>query len=83
VIAPPWLWVPFDFLAEILPITIRDVHTVRYELTPTTDETVDPGRVVERARELRGRLESGERTTIKATTNKASTTLPATREKRK
>lgn len=61
VIAPPWLWAPFDFLAEVLPVTIRDVHRSRYVLQPTTNETVDTRLMVGRARELRGRLESGER----------------------
>ena len=65
VIAPPWLWVPFDFVAEILPVTIRDVHRKRYTLTPLTEETADPQQVVGRARELQGRLEFGDRGEVK------------------
>ena len=78
VIAPPWLWMPFDFLAEILPITIRDVHRVRYELKPTTEETVDPQRVLGRGQALRERLESGERPAEKVPATSATTGDKAT-----
>lgn len=69
VIAPPWLWVPFDLVAELLPVRVADTHRLRYELTPTTDATVDPQQMVRRAQDLQRLLESGER---KATTVPAS-----------
>ena len=34
--APLYLWIPFDFAAELLPLTIRDAYTWDYALTPVT-----------------------------------------------
>lgn len=81
VVAPPWLWFPLDFLAEIVPITIRDVHRVHYVLEPTTYEQVAPDALIDRARSLQGRLESGLLTAIKPlTTRPVKAGKPATRE---
>jgi len=70
VVAPPWLWFPFDFVAEIIPITIRDVHRVHYTLQPTSYEEVAPVALIDRARSLQGRLESGELTRVKPLTTR-------------
>ena len=32
--SPPYLWIPFDLAAELLPLPIRDTRTWSYTLTP-------------------------------------------------
>ena len=32
--SPPYLWIPFDLAAELLPLPIRDARTWSYTLTP-------------------------------------------------
>jgi hypothetical protein len=61
VIAPWWQWVPFDFVAEVLPFRFKDTHALQYTLKPTPETTVDPDRLVQRGEEMRDRLESGEK----------------------
>ncbi len=34
--APPYLWIPFDLAAELLPMTIRDDQAFSYHLAPLT-----------------------------------------------
>ena len=58
VIAPWWQWVPFDFLAEVLPARLPDRHVVSYRLTPLSQVQVDPEAMVQRGQKLRERLES-------------------------
>jgi hypothetical protein len=77
VIAPGWLWVPFDFIVEILPFRITDTHHVRYELKATSEATIDPAQMMNRARELQERLESGEKTVVKQPTTRPAN--PSTR----
>lgn len=62
VIAPWWQWVPFDLVAEVLPLRLRDEQHLRYTLRPTAETAADPGVMLERARDLRGQLESSPRT---------------------
>ena len=56
VIAPWWQWVPFDLLAELLPLTDR--RQLHYRMKPATQETADPERMLDRAETLRGQLQS-------------------------
>ena len=56
VIAPWWQWVPFDLFAELLPLTDR--RQLHYTMKPTTQETADPARMLERADALREQLQS-------------------------
>lgn len=81
VIAPFWMWVPFDLVAELLPIRLTDTRRLKYTLTPLTDADVEPASMFARARELQTRLESGTLTTTRpASTQPASpatTTRPA------
>jgi hypothetical protein len=81
VIAPAWLWVPFDFFVEILPFRFTDTHHVRYELKAAGESTVDPDRMMARARELQDKLESGEKTVVKHPSTRPAkpSTRPATR----
>ena len=60
VIAPWWQWVPFDLFAELLPLTDR--RQLHYTLKPTTQETADPERMLERAEGLRRELQSTKNT---------------------
>jgi hypothetical protein len=88
VIAPAWLWVPFDFFVEIMPFRFTDTHRVRYELKAAGESTVDPDRMMARARELQEKLVSGERTVVKQPTTQPTTraakpsTKPATRPRK-
>ncbi|HSU65893.1 MAG TPA: PEGA domain-containing protein [Tepidisphaeraceae bacterium] len=58
VIAPWWQWLPFDFVAELLPFHFKDTHTVSYTLAATPHTEVNPEDIVERGEMLRGDLES-------------------------
>src|SRR4051812_21540277 len=61
VIAPWWQWIPFDFVADILPFRLKDSHALHYTLKPTTETAVDPDRLVQRGQAMRDQLESGEK----------------------
>ena len=65
VIAPWWQWVPFDLFAELLPLTDR--RQLHYTMKPTTQETAEPQRMLDRAEALRRELQST-RNTRKPTT---------------
>ena len=56
VIAPPWLWVPFDLVMELLPFPLKDRHRLHYNLVRETED-VDPATIVRRGQALRERLE--------------------------
>jgi len=58
VIAPWWQWIPFDFVAELLPAKFRDSHTVSYCLKPLSQAQIDPQAITKRAEDLREDLES-------------------------
>lgn len=73
VIAPWWQWVPFDFIAEVLPFRLKDTHALGYTLKPTPETAVDPERLVQRGEEMRDRLESGEKPVKTAKTRPATT----------
>jgi hypothetical protein len=62
VIAPWWQWVPFDFFAELSPIRLRDKQMLSYSLRPTSAAAVDPQKLLNRAEEMRPKLESSEHT---------------------
>ena len=57
VIAPWWQWMPFDFIAEILPLRLEDHHEISYTLKPFSDEHFDPEAMARRAQGLRERLD--------------------------
>ena len=61
VIAPWWQWVPFDFVADVLPFRLKDSHALSYKLKPTPETAVDPDRLVQRGQAMRDQLESGEK----------------------
>jgi hypothetical protein len=77
VIAPWWQWVPFDFVADILPFRLKDSHALHYTLKPTPEAAVDPDRLVERGQAMRDRLESGEKPLKTPHTRPATTTRAA------
>ena len=58
VIAPWWQWVPFDFVAELMPVKFHDDHALSYSLAPLQAAQVDPHAIVDRATDLRDQLES-------------------------
>jgi hypothetical protein len=72
VVAPPWLWFPFDLVMELLPFTIRDEHKAEFTLEPTTPEQLDPAGMVSRGRELQTQLESGTTTVTKTPTTRVT-----------
>ena len=59
VIAPWWQWVPFDFLAEVLPFHFQDSHTLTYSLKPIQESQETPDELIEHAQQLRERLDYG------------------------
>jgi len=73
IIAPWWQWVPFDLVAELLPLTDR--RQLHYKLKPATQQTIDPQRMLDRAEALRGQLQSTKNTRSPTT---APTAKPAT-----
>jgi hypothetical protein len=58
VIAPIYEWVPFDLVAELLPIPITNRHTLRYDLKPMPPATEASPGLMGRADQLKGELES-------------------------
>ena len=78
VIAPWWQWVPFDLIAEILPVRLTDQQFLHFTLQPITARLNDPNRLLRQGERLRTELETGanEPRTRPA---KAPTTKPATR----
>ena len=58
VIAPWWQWIPFDFVAEVLPIRFPDDHPLTYHLEPLSQAQVDPEAISDRGQALREKLES-------------------------
>lgn len=83
VIAPVWQWVPFDLVAEILPLRLTDRHSLKYSLTPTTGEIVDPQKFVARGAEMRSKLTSGKHAKAAPTTRPAAAAKPASQTKTK
>ena len=77
VIAPWWQWIPFDFVADVLPFRLKDSHALRYTLKPTTQTAVDPDRLVQRGQSMRDQLESGEKPLKTPKTRPAATTRAA------
>jgi hypothetical protein len=81
VIAPWWQWVPFDLIAELLPLHLEDSHTLHYTLQPIQPGKEAPDELIDRAQRLRARLEFGKEgpQTKPATTQptKRATTRPA------
>ena len=60
VIAPWWQWVPFDFVAELSPIPLRDRQSLSYSLRPTSEKQVDPESLRDRGEAMRQSLESSQ-----------------------
>jgi hypothetical protein len=79
VIAPIWQWVPFDLLAELLPLTDR--HTLSYRMHPIDESRDNPEQMLDRAQHLQGMLESSGYTTVHPSTSRPAT-RPATRATR-
>jgi hypothetical protein len=76
VIAPIYEWVPFDLISELLPIPLKDRHTITYNLQPQITQ-IDDAALLSRAQDLRGQLEASRRPPKKPGTRPA--TRPATR----
>ena len=59
VIAPWWQFVPFDLVAEIIPVRYTDQHYLHYTLQPITARLNDPDRLLRQGERLRAELETG------------------------
>ena len=35
--SPPYLWIPFDLVMELIPININDKHSFSFDMTPLED----------------------------------------------
>ena len=73
--APWWQFVPFDLLTDFLPVS--DDEPVDLKLMPAGP--ADPNGVLVRGEAMRGRLESGDRTTHRRVLSVRPTSRPATR----
>ena len=56
--APWWQWVPFDLVADLLPVRLKDKHTYTYSLRPASTQPVDAGSIMSRGEKLRGQFEA-------------------------
>jgi hypothetical protein len=78
--APWYLWVPFDLFMELQPFTIEDHHELTFKLQPESAAAAEPGQLMSRAEDLRGKLESSQYTrqpTTRSATTKPAATRPA------
>ena len=57
VFAPIYEWIPLDLLSELLPIPLKDHHTLSYTLTPVPPASGPSPGILGRAAELKGQLE--------------------------
>jgi|GEM_PF-310631 PEGA domain-containing protein len=57
VIAPIYEWIPLDLISELLPIPLKDRHTLSYNLTPAPPASGPSPGILMRAAELKGQLE--------------------------
>ena len=94
VYAPAWNWVPFDLVAQLLPVPFKDNRSFTYTLKPldpSKDEASGlmqrdpavgrrmlPAGLMQRADYLKGKLESSE-FTRQPTTRATPATKPTTR----
>jgi len=58
--APWWQIPPIDLLAELLPFPVEDRHSLDYAMKPVSSEQEDPEQLIDRAQNMRGRLQSSE-----------------------
>jgi hypothetical protein len=57
-VKPPWWqWIGFDFVAELMPIRLRDKQIFTYTLLPASTQPADSQLMLENAEEYRGKLE--------------------------
>jgi hypothetical protein len=57
-VKPPWWqWIPFDFVAELLPVRLRDKQVFTYSLLPASTQPADSELMLENAAEYRAKLE--------------------------
>jgi len=88
IIAPAWNWVPFDLVANLLPMNVKDHRDLKYTLKPMDPTKEDPQNLLSRAEYLKGKMEGSQftrvptpraatRSTTKPTT-KTATTQPTT-----
>lgn len=70
VTAPWWQWPPFDLVAELIPLRLHDDRTISFTLKPASTQPADPLALLNRASEMRAKLESSENT-------RKPTTMPA------
>lgn len=80
--APAWNWVPFDLLANLVPMTFKDHRDLKFTLKPMDATKEDPQSLLSRADYLKGKLEGSAFTrepTPRTATRSTSkpTTVPA------
>src|SRR5947209_1253940 len=46
--APWWQWPPFGLVAELLPVTLEDHHSLQYALRPPATRQTDPETLIAR-----------------------------------
>jgi hypothetical protein len=68
VVAPWWQWVPLDVLPELTPWRWKDHRTMSFAMRPAATQAVSGEEMLDRAAELRAKLESSEHTRAPTTT---------------
>ncbi|HET6248438.1 MAG TPA: PEGA domain-containing protein [Tepidisphaeraceae bacterium] len=84
VIAPWWQFPPFDFFAELFPVT--DHHEMSFTMRPPNERVDEPELLIKRGEQLGSELESTRKTTTQPATKphehghkKPPTTKPVTK----
>ena len=75
--APWWQIPPIDLLAELVPLPLQDNHSVTYRLRQAPARQSDPLLVIDRAREMREKLQSSRHTRPPPGATQPATTQPA------
>jgi hypothetical protein len=78
-IAPWWQWPPFDLVAELMPIRMKDHQSLSYTMQPLKEVQVDPDALLNRAEAMAPMLESSQHTRQPTSIPLRPATHPTTR----
>ena len=68
VVAPFWNWIPFDLVAAVQPMRLKDEHYLYFKLQTETVAEADPGELLKRGQQMKTQLESSQFTRNSPTT---------------
>jgi hypothetical protein len=79
--APAWNWVPFDLIANLLPMNFKDHRDLTFSLKPLDPAQNNPKGLLSRAEYLKGKLEGSPFTRVPTPRATQPATRPATQPK--